>query len=860
MRLEEVLVAILGEQAASADSPSSPAGAGLLVAPDLVLTCAHVVNAALKLASHNAGRPRGAVAVRLHTFPSPISLATVDAGDDAWSDPPAHRAPGADLCLLRLKTPFPSTPAPRLLDGVDLVDRSFRTAGYPENWDLDIANGIIRTYDRTRLFLLRPEPAAAATFAVQPPAGLFSKEERPAGVIHSGFSGAPVEVEERIAGLVAQSRSRPAEITSYMIPVAAFPRRLAGLIDDVFRTYREALDAVAKPERIRVQRSVVRQSEQEALLEPTAAEVEAAAANADDETLRGLADEPPMDATLPPHLQPVRPLPPLRPFAMLPGYERPAYAFSALEDKARILERRRSAQGIDRTLEKALAETHKIVLLGDPGIGKSTALRDLERADSQWIPIRLDLRLYDGSDELEVLFAKRINEILRRRRTSLTPKPADAAAFLQAQLLREDGRDFIFLLDGLDEVKPEFHEKVRQAIKGVLAYHHRCVISCRITGYESIFDGEAVPYVLEELAPGDIQNYLVQSLGEERGLSLFSSQIGGDPQLLNLAANPLLLSLIAKIAEFHPQARIPAKRAELFDAFVDDLPLMKSREGARLPIPRDLVISMLEALGFAMLEHATLAAGLAEIRTWNIPTSDHTLDATLAEAHECRLLLSDGESGGSVQFIHPLFREYFAARLLRQRFAQLRAGIAEGDGQLQTLVAKIWTPRWDQTVLMLATIADRPVDFIVRLANLTRAGASVGSLYMGVTYDFYDRLRASLGVATRCRQLLDCWKVSQAAADPKATEAVLRALRAVVRYCRGAFLAGQPLAVAEVQSAIDGLMQIGDPAAIPDLETFLAIRSGPYRFGGPTLASILKYEGPFSSAQLALDRLREKSR
>jgi len=253
MRLEDVLVAVLGPK-------DIPAGGGLLVGPDLVLTCAHVVNAALGREANQAGRPSGELSVRLHAHPSPVSRAAIDAAEDAWSDPPAMRAPAADLCLLRLRVPFAGVALPQLMDSGDLLGQRFRAAGFPEHWDLDLANGVIESFDRVGLFLLRPEGPAAAAFAVNIKAGLMAKEERPAGLIHSGFSGAPVEVNQRIAGILCEARARISQVTSYMIPVSAFPKRLQALVDDVFRTYQQALGDARPDEHLYLTRWVVKQA------------------------------------------------------------------------------------------------------------------------------------------------------------------------------------------------------------------------------------------------------------------------------------------------------------------------------------------------------------------------------------------------------------------------------------------------------------------------------------------------------------------------------------------------------------------------------------------------------------------------
>ena len=146
--LEEVLVVIYPPAEPPADK--LPAGAGLLVGNDLVLTCAHVVNKALNLPLLNTGRPTEAVRVRLHISKSADYLAgdysaSVAPGEDSWSDPPATTTLGADLCLLRV-----NTGSGEKLPQATLIDISrgsfpmkFRAAGFPREFNYDFAVGEI---------------------------------------------------------------------------------------------------------------------------------------------------------------------------------------------------------------------------------------------------------------------------------------------------------------------------------------------------------------------------------------------------------------------------------------------------------------------------------------------------------------------------------------------------------------------------------------------------------------------------------------------------------------------------------------------------------------------------------------------
>lgn len=217
MSIEDSLVVILK---AGSDTP---AGGGVAIGNGLVVTCAHVANLGFADRGMEArGRPAGELELKFHRLLNTKFKARVEADVDAWSDPPATRERGADLCLLQLTSPPQEMSAAELWVAEDCEQKQFHAAGFPQDWqgDLDFADGKVMGRDEHGLLMLRSETSATAK------SGIFTQPARPAGVIYSGFSGAPVEVEGKIVGLIAEARGEIGDITAYMIPVDAFPKRV----------------------------------------------------------------------------------------------------------------------------------------------------------------------------------------------------------------------------------------------------------------------------------------------------------------------------------------------------------------------------------------------------------------------------------------------------------------------------------------------------------------------------------------------------------------------------------------------------------------------------------------------------------
>ncbi|WP_223838806.1 trypsin-like peptidase domain-containing protein [Nocardiopsis deserti] len=102
-------------------------GGAVLLSPGLLVTCAHVVNAALGLHGDKEEHPGALATVRLKSFDDREWEATVDT--QLWSAGPDSR----DLAVLRLRDAGPDTSFPVLRECASLdPQQPLYTAGYPE--------------------------------------------------------------------------------------------------------------------------------------------------------------------------------------------------------------------------------------------------------------------------------------------------------------------------------------------------------------------------------------------------------------------------------------------------------------------------------------------------------------------------------------------------------------------------------------------------------------------------------------------------------------------------------------------------------------------------------------------------------
>jgi hypothetical protein len=211
---------------------SAPAGAGVCLGTTL-LTCAHVVNVALGRDIDDRIRPEGTVFLRFPSLLNEVFHAQIADGADSWSPPPASSRSGGDLCLLHISEPCSVKPA-ELWNLEALIGREFRTGGFPPEWrgDLDVARGEIVGADGP-LYMLRPTAIALSVLALAR-SRILGGNKRPAGLIHPGFSGAPVESDGKIIGLIAEARVLSSDATAYMIPVSSFPSSIRTYLESDF--------------------------------------------------------------------------------------------------------------------------------------------------------------------------------------------------------------------------------------------------------------------------------------------------------------------------------------------------------------------------------------------------------------------------------------------------------------------------------------------------------------------------------------------------------------------------------------------------------------------------------------------------
>jgi HEAT repeat protein len=396
---------------------------------------------------------------------------------------------------------------------------------------------------------------------------------------------------------------------------------------------------------------------------------------------------------------------------------------------------------VGEALELADAVKHhnRIVILGDPGSGKTTLVRYLALKHAQALsaneaqaggdlgPTRFPIliRIADYAEH-GVWRQKALSDFLIDYSVMQECPKAGLSDLLTTRL--SEGNCLI-LLDGLDEiVNPDDRRSIVQRIENfVRRYDHPSnsfVVTSRTAGYRSAPLAEGFThYTVQEMDDRQIRRFLEQwclavetaqtpelSLDARRAAA--QHQMSGilqaiqTPGVRRMAANPLLLRVLALI--HHTGARLPQKRIELYKLAADTL-ARTWRPAQGVPelalVQERYLTGLLSKLAYWL--HLNKPTGLGterEVKTilgeeWvRIKQYDREADdPEIVTEIDTFLLAVRVHTGLFVEraprrygFMHLTFEEYYAARYLEIR-AKSRA---------QMIRKHLHDPRWDEPILL----------------------------------------------------------------------------------------------------------------------------------------------------------------
>jgi HEAT repeat protein len=388
-------------------------------------------------------------------------------------------------------------------------------------------------------------------------------------------------------------------------------------------------------------------------------------------------------------------------------------------------------------LEEVLKENPRMVVLGDPGSGKTTFLKFLAltfakgkgystgilNMDKEFLPILVPLKAY--ADGLQQDLSLPLGDYISQYYRSL--EFPDLSELFKHEL--DEGNSLI-LLDGLDEVVSASDRKliVERIENFVRRYpNNRYVVTSRIAGYEKArLNSQFAHFVILRFEEEEIEEFIRKwcyafetSTGEafdaERRASEQTNEllkvITNTPSVKRLAANPLLLTIIALI--FYLGAKLPNRRVELYQLCVETLAETWNRARSLSGRPVDVllgdrqlderyVVKILSPIAFRL--HEQSPAGIMSREKLEEHLVDYFCDYEQFPRGKAEQLSADfieliREQSGILMetghqmfgFMHLTFEEYLAARYL-----------AGKRKVLEVIGEKLHNPNWREVILLTA--------------------------------------------------------------------------------------------------------------------------------------------------------------
>jgi len=468
--------------------------------------------------------------------------------------------------------------------------------------------------------------------------------------------------------------------------------------------------------------------------------------------------------------------------------------------------------------EEALIRFHHLAVLGDPGAGKTTMLRYLTLLAAQGRPLPSECNLPDFPIFISLghfatvpqvnLLDFVLSEIEARYGFSgLCPEPAEGLRPEPAEGLRPEPAEglrpyleerlekgsVLFLLDGLDEAnvgarsaKPFVPRPVLSGVEGLRTeglttkpqeaeanYRHvvgqinvlaarypNCpiVVTARRGSWKGLLAASFHTVEVLEFNRSDIQRFIVNwfGAGSDRAWDL-QDALFQNPQMWALAANPLLLSLMAFV--FEQDGELPQGQARLYRRGVEVL--LSIADGENLPatehkrslleevalhfhlrrvllLPEDELRGIIAALN--KLRSPTSRRkqkGTADIPAEQVPTvpsAPPSTESILSKVEGLRAELEEisgphgllrEQIGGWYGFPHSTWQEYLAAAAISKR------------GQLEWVLEGLHDPWWEGTALFLAGVLEDAMPFLEGIlaqeedifhSNLLLAGRCLASI------------------------------------------------------------------------------------------------------------------------------------
>ena len=412
------------------------------------------------------------------------------------------------------------------------------------------------------------------------------------------------------------------------------------------------------------------------------------------------------------------------------------YAESEAELKqAYALKRLEESQPSQGDWKEAKKQHQRIMVLADPGMGKSTLLRREACLTAQEERQSLKNNAKKLEEVIFPLFL-RLSDLAETPEEIIDAIPVlierdySETATQVMELLREKLKvgKCLLLLDALDEVPTEHRKRLVEKLNRFAYRKPPCPIICtsRIVGYSGAFVAGVKEVEIVPFSQKQTEEYIEKWFANAEGYlnndavshSSLIQELRNKPQIRGLAQNPLLLSLICSLYQ-EKGLTLPARRCQVYEQAVRYMlgKWSKNRNPELNDAWIDAKTELLEELAYQFSCDGKEIFTLRELRktideylrSGNASTDFDNLSASqlISELSEqdgiLQKLHKDGEQ---YLFMHRTFQEYLTACYLNQ----VSDGIALAREHF-------WEYEWHEALSLLAGLMENPVPLLQAISS-----------------------------------------------------------------------------------------------------------------------------------------------
>jgi formylglycine-generating enzyme required for sulfatase activity len=378
-------------------------------------------------------------------------------------------------------------------------------------------------------------------------------------------------------------------------------------------------------------------------------------------------------------------------------------------------------------LQQALSN-RKVVIIGDPGSGKSTFLRRVafELCRTLRGTLSKDALPFLAPDDRRFPILIRVGDLAKLLAADKSPKPDDSPDWIPYFLGRQSeeykwgiGEGFfrrkleaggcLVMVDGLDEA-PErrMRERIARLFEHATGAFQKCDFLVCTRPQTNI--GDSVLAGFHPVRIGDLELPEIHAFFEHFAQALalndveskvfkddLNTALASRPEILEMAGNPIMLTALAVLQ--HNDQRLPEYRVELYESILGWLAAAHQHKDGRLPAEkcieymRKLALRMQDEPKGRLVQVNKRSA--AELFTREFGGSVDANEELLERETQDSGIIST--VGNDLKFWHLSFQEYLAAREI--------ASLSEQE-QMKRVVqsGKLYQPEWRESMRLLGGI------------------------------------------------------------------------------------------------------------------------------------------------------------